>query len=85
MTKSDRVHPMAGQIAKGEPGPSGVTYPVTITNNGVPGRGVIAEGLTINLTIPADTTVVAATGDGYQGTHIDEKTKATVATWKLRA
>ena len=56
---------------------------MTITNNGVPGRGVIAEGLTINLTIPADTTVVAATGTGYQGTHTDEKTKASVATWKL--
>ena len=75
--------PMAGQIAKGEAGPSGVTYAVTITNNGVQGRGVIAEGLTINLAIPAENTVVAATGDGYQGTHIDDKTKATVASWKL--
>ncbi len=75
--------PMAGQIAKGETGPSGVTYPVTVTNTGVQGRGVIAEGLTISLTIPADTTVVAATGTGYQGVHTDEKTKATVATWKL--
>jgi cytochrome c553 len=75
--------PMAGQIAKGETGPSGVTYPVTVTNNGVQGRGVIAEGLTVSLTIPADTTVVAATGTGYQGVRTDEKTKATVATWKL--
>ena len=75
--------PVAGQIAKGDPGPGGVTYPVTITNNGFPGRGVIAEGLTINLTIPADTTVVAATGAGYQGTHVDDRTKATVATWNL--
>jgi cytochrome c553 len=75
--------PMAGQIAKGEAGPSGVTYAVTITNNGVQGRGVIAEGLTINLTIPPDTTVVAATGTGYQGVHTDERTKATMATWKL--
>jgi cytochrome c553 len=75
--------PMVGQIAKGEPGANGVTYPVTITNNGVQGRGVIAEDLTINLAIPADTTVVAATGTGYQGTHVDEKTKANVATWKL--
>jgi hypothetical protein len=74
---------MAGLIAKGEAGPSGVTYAVTIANNGVQGRGVIAEGLTINLTIPADTSLVAATGDGYQGTHVDDKTKATVATWKL--
>jgi len=75
--------PMAGRIAKGEPGPNGVTYPVTVTNNGVQGRGVIAEGLTINLTIPPDTTVVAANGTGYQGVHTDERTKATVATWKL--
>jgi hypothetical protein len=60
-----------------------VTYAVTITNNGVQGRGMIAEGLTINLTIPADTDGVAATGNGYQGTHIDDKAKATVATWKL--
>jgi cytochrome c553 len=75
--------PLAGRIAKGEQGPSGVTYPVTITNNGLPGKGVIAEGLTINLTLPADTTVVAATGTGYQGTHIDDETKATVATWKI--
>jgi cytochrome c553 len=75
--------PMAGQIAKGETGPSGVTYPVTVTNTGVQGRGVVAEGLTISLTIPADTTVVAGTGTGYQGVHTDEKTKATVATWKL--
>jgi hypothetical protein len=37
--------PMVGEIAKGEPGPSGVTYPVTVTNNGLPGKGVIAEGL----------------------------------------
>jgi Domain of unknown function DUF11 len=75
--------PMAGQIAKGETGPSGVTYPVTVRNNGLPGKGVIAEGLTINLTIPTGTTVVAATGTGYQGTHADDKTKTTVATWKL--
>jgi hypothetical protein len=49
-----------------------VTYPVTVTNNGLPGKGVIAEGLTISLAIPADTTVVAATGTGYQGIHTDD-------------
>src|SRR5712691_9329260 len=54
--------PLAAQIAKGEPGPNGVTYPLTITNNGVQGRGVIAEGLTVKLEIPPGTNVVAATG-----------------------
>jgi uncharacterized repeat protein (TIGR01451 family) len=70
-------------IAKGEAGANGVTYPVTVTNNGVPARGVTAEDVTVSLTIPAETTVVAATGDGYQGVHTDDKTKATVATWKI--
>jgi hypothetical protein len=69
--------PMAAQIGKGEPGPSGVTYPVTVTNNGAQGRGVIAEGLTVSLTVPAGTTVVAATGSGYQGVS------GNVATWRL--
>jgi hypothetical protein len=75
--------PLAGQIAKGEAGANGVTYPVTVTNNGMPARGVTAEDVTVSLTIPADTTVVAATGTGYQGVRTDDKTKATVATWKI--
>jgi 4-cresol dehydrogenase (hydroxylating) cytochrome subunit len=75
--------PMTGVLAKGEAGPSGVTYALTVTNGGLQGKGVIAEGLTVNLTIPADAQVVAATGTGYQGVRTDEKAKANVATWKL--
>jgi hypothetical protein len=56
---------------------------VTVTNNGMPARGVTAEDVTVSLTIPADTTVVAATGTGYQGVRTDDRTKATVATWKI--
>ncbi len=69
--------PLAAQIAKGEPGPNGVTYPLTITNNGVQGRGVIAEGLTVKLEIPPGNNVVAATGDGYEGVANN------VATWRV--
>jgi mono/diheme cytochrome c family protein len=75
--------PMQGRIAKGEAGPSGVTYAVTVTNGGLQGKGVIAEGVTVTLNIPADTQVVAATGTGYQGVHTDEKAKANVAVWVL--
>jgi cytochrome c553 len=75
--------PMTGVLGKGEAGPSGVTYPLTVTNGGLQGKGVIAEGLTVSLTIPADTQVVAATGTGYQGVRADEKAKVNVATWKL--
>jgi cytochrome c len=69
--------PMAGQVGKGEPGAGGVTYPLTVTNNGVQGKGVMAEGLTVSLVIPPGYKVVAATGPGYQGF------KENVATWKL--
>jgi mono/diheme cytochrome c family protein len=75
--------PMQGTLAKGEAGPSGVTYTLTVNNNGLQGKGVIAEGLTVSLDIPKDTQVVAATGTGYQGVHADEKTKANVAEWRL--
>ena len=75
--------PMQGVLGKGEAGPSGVTYPLTVSNNGLQGKGVIAEGLTVRLVLPADTSVVAATGAGYQGVSTDEKTKASVAVWRL--
>jgi cytochrome c553 len=75
--------PVAGVLSKGETGPSGVTYTLTVSNNGLQGKGAIAEGLTVGLNIPADTTVVAATGTGYEGVRTDEKTKASVAVWKL--
>jgi mono/diheme cytochrome c family protein len=73
--------PMAGRIGKGEMGPTGVTYTVNVQNGGLQGRGVMAEGVNVSLTVPAGTNVVAAAGPGYQGTH-DEGGK-TVATWML--
>jgi mono/diheme cytochrome c family protein len=74
---------LTGVLSKGEAGPSGVTYALTVANGGVQGKGMIAEGLTVSLAIPADNNVVAATGTGYQGVRVDEKTKTTTAVWVL--
>ena len=74
--------PMGGQIAKAEMGPTGATYMVNVTNAGLQGRGVIAQGVKVNLNIPADTNVVAASGPGYQGTHMENGKM--VATWVLQ-
>jgi mono/diheme cytochrome c family protein len=68
---------LTATVGKGETGPTGVTYPVTIANIGVQGKGLIAESLTVSLTIPAGYAVVAATGQGYQGVNNN------VATWKV--
>jgi len=75
--------PLTGVLSKGETGPSGVTYTLAVANGGLQGKGLIAEGVTVSLNIPADTTVVAATGTGYQGVRTDEKTKGSVAVWQL--
>jgi len=75
--------PLTGVLSKGESGPSGVTYTLTVTNGGLQGKGLIAEGVTVSLNIPTDTNVVAATGTGYQGVRTDEKTKASVAVWQV--
>jgi len=75
--------PLTGVLSKGETGPSGVTYTLTVANGGLQGKGLIAEGVTVSLNIPADTNVVAATGTGYQGVRTDEKTKASVAVWQV--
>jgi hypothetical protein len=72
---------MAAQITKAEMGPTGASYKVNVTNAGLQGRGVIAEGVNVSLAIPAGTNVVAANGPGYQGTHMEGGNM--VATWML--
>ena len=72
---------MAGVLSKGETGPSGVSYNLTVSNNGLQGKGLIAEGLTVSLIIPKDATVVAGSGTGYQGTRMVNN--ATNAVWQL--
>jgi cytochrome c553 len=73
--------PLAAVWSKGEQGASGVTYNLAINNNGLQGKGLIAEGVTVSLIVPKDSTVVAATGTGYQGTRMVNN--ATNAVWQL--
>src|SRR5262249_8029065 len=73
--------PMTGVLSKGEQGSTGVTYHLTVSNGGLQGKGVIAEGLTVSWIIPKDATVVAADGTGYQGTRVANN--VTTAVWQL--
>jgi mono/diheme cytochrome c family protein len=75
--------PLTGRLSKGEAGADGVTYALTVENGGLKGKGLTAEDITVSLAIPAETTVVAATGTGYKGVTTDEKTKASTAVWQL--
>jgi cytochrome c553 len=73
--------PLQGALTKGETGPSGVTYGLTVTNGGLQGKGLIAEGVTVSLTLPKGANVVAASGTGYQGTRAVRDDIAAV--WQL--
>lgn len=64
--------------------PTGATtYALNVTNNGDVGKGLTAQGLTIDIAIPSGATVTGTTGPGYKGTHMDAQAKATVAEWQV--
>jgi cytochrome c553 len=69
--------PLQGRLSKGEPGSGGVTYKLDVANNGLQGKGLTAEGVTVQLAIPAGANVVSATGAGYQGV------KGNMAVWQV--
>jgi cytochrome c len=59
------------------------TYNLLLANTGVAGKGVVAQGLVVDLTIPAGVTVASATGSGYKGVHKDATSGADVAEWQI--
>jgi mono/diheme cytochrome c family protein len=64
-------------------GSAGTTYTLNLANNGEVGKGLTAQGLTIDLAVPAGVTVTSATGDGYKGVHPDPQAKGSVAEWQV--
>ena len=77
-----RAH-VGGQLSAGVPAANGVTYTLNLENGGLKGKGLTAEDITISLVVPAGSTVVSTTGNGYQGVRQDAELKANVAVWRL--
>jgi mono/diheme cytochrome c family protein len=82
--------PINADVSAGVPGPSGTTYTVNISNGGVPGRGLVAEYITVSLPFlrgrdPEETTtvVVATTGGGYTGVHREPITNSQAAEFEI--
>ncbi len=74
---------LRGQLSAGVPSSNGVTYTLTIDNSGIEGVGLAAEDVTVTLAVPTGSTVLAASGTGYEGVSRDEETNADVAVWKV--
>ena len=75
--------PLTANIGPGEQAGDRVTYTLTVGNTGTPGTGLVAEDVTISLQLPAGSTVVEATGQGYEGVSHDRARGADVAVWKV--
>jgi mono/diheme cytochrome c family protein len=73
-----------GRLSAGVAAADGVTYTVNVGNIGLVGKGLTAEELTISVVVPAGTSVVRTTGEGYQGVRADAELKANVAVWQTR-
>ena len=73
--------PLVGRLAAGVGAGEGMTYTLTVENEGIVGKGPTAEYLAIALILPSGSTVVNATGAGYQGVSRDPQSGADVAVW----
>lgn len=73
---------LRASVKAGAPGPEGVTYTVEVVNAGVKGKGVVNEGVTVSLALPAGATVVKATGP-YEGLTSNPQTKRDTAAWNV--
>ena len=75
--------PIEGRLAAGVPATGGTTYALNLENTGIVGKGLTAEDLTVTLTLPAGSTVVSASGTGYQGVRRDAQSGADTAVWTV--
>lgn len=73
--------PLVGRLAAGVAAGEGMTYALTVENEGIADKGPTAEYLTIALTLPAGSTVLNTTGADYQGVSRDPRSGADVAVW----
>lgn len=75
--------PIEGRLTAGVPAGAGMTYTLNVENAGIASQGLTAEDVTIALTLPSGSTVVNASGAGYQGVRRDPQTGADVAVWTV--
>lgn len=64
-------------------GASGGSYNLVVQNNGLVGKGLAAEDITVLLALTPGTKVATTTGAGYQGVRTDPELKSEVAVWQL--
>ena len=74
--------PLSAQLTAAPQAQGGSTYTLNVTNAGVKGKGLAAEGMTIEVELPDNAKVVNTTGTGYEGVKRNGESK-TVAVWRV--
>jgi hypothetical protein len=75
--------PVTARLTPGAAAGGAVTHSVTVTNGGLPGKGLSAEELSVAIRLPAGASVATATGVGYQGVRRSAEAGADVAVWNV--
>ena len=75
--------PITARLSTGVPAGNGLTYTLTLENEGLPGKGLTAEKLSIALRLPPGSTVANTSGDGYQGVRHDPSSGIDMAVWEV--
>ena len=75
--------PLSATIKPGDSAGGNTTFTLNLENQGIQGKGLTAEGLTIALALAPGTTVVSGTGSGYQGVKSDAEIKSDAAIWQV--
>jgi len=83
MTDEGLLTPITASLPKPEKTTDGVRYTLTLLNQGLRDRGLVAEDVEIELMLPAGAAVVSASGEGYQGVERDAQAQKDVVTWHV--
>jgi mono/diheme cytochrome c family protein len=70
-------------VSRLTPGTPAGNYNLVVMNNGLAGKGLTAEDITVSLALTPGTKVTNTTGAGYQGVRNDPQLKADVAVWQV--
>lgn len=79
--------PITATMTAGAADGPNTTYTLTLRNTGMPGKGLVAQDVTVALLVPAGTKVIGATGGGYEGVKSGIEGEGTArgeaAVWKV--
>lgn len=75
--------PITAQLSAGVSAGNRVTYTLSVENEGLVGKGLTAEELTVALRLAPGVTVASTTGVGYQGVRGDPQAKVDTAVWQV--